>query len=72
MTHNDLGLAMGWYFIMSSPEPKLNIDTKDEDNNKKLNYIRLPEPLLIVSCSLLFFRQPAYCQACCKVQAVNF
>jgi hypothetical protein len=28
---------MGWYFIMSSPEPKLNIVTKDEDNNKKLN-----------------------------------
>ncbi len=31
--HNVQGLAMGWYFIMSSPEPKLKIVTKDEDNN---------------------------------------
>jgi len=29
----DRGLAMGWYFIMSSPEPKLTIVTKDEGNN---------------------------------------
>jgi hypothetical protein len=33
VTANEKGLAMGWKFIMSSPEPKLNIVTKDEDNN---------------------------------------
>jgi hypothetical protein len=33
MTHNVQGLAMGWYSLLVSPEPKLKIVTKDEDNN---------------------------------------
>jgi hypothetical protein len=32
LAHNADGLAMGWYFIMSSPEMKMNIIAKVEIN----------------------------------------
>ncbi len=56
---------MGWYFIRSSPEPKLKIVTKDEGNNEsEKDKVKL-ELLLILICSRLLCRQPAYCQTCC-------
>ena len=42
---------MGWYFIISSPEPKLKIVTKDEGNNEsEKDKVKL-EPKLIANCS---------------------
>jgi hypothetical protein len=33
IAHNVEGLAIGWKFVSSSPEPEPNIVTEDEDNN---------------------------------------